>query len=41
MAVNVKLAKRAFVPLALRERVGVRETVMANRRFIIRDGDLP
>jgi len=39
--INVKLAQRDFVPLSQRERAGVRETIMANRRFMIRGGDSP
>jgi NAD(P)-dependent dehydrogenase (short-subunit alcohol dehydrogenase family) len=38
---NVKLAKRACVPLSLGERVGVRETVMAACRFMLRGGKPP
>ncbi len=41
MAANVKLAQRALIPLALWERAGVREMVMANRCFIIQNDDLP
>jgi hypothetical protein len=38
---NVKLAKRACVPLSLGERGGVRETVMAACCFMLRGGKTP
>jgi hypothetical protein len=39
MAVTVKVVRSALrIPLALRERAGVRETVMAAATYILRGG---